>query len=161
MNSIDSLFQKLRAEKRKAFMPFITAGDPNLAVTARLLREFASRGAALVEIGFPYSDPIADGSVVQASYTRALQNGLRVDDIFSSLRSQATGATREETGDSLVSPLTCPPPLVAMVSYSLVHHRGPARFIAQAQEAGFAGAIVPDLPVEEAQELADVAGRAD
>jgi tryptophan synthase alpha chain len=145
MNPIDSLFHDLRAQKRKAFIPFITAGDPNLAVTARLVTELAHRGAAILEIGFPYSDPIADGSVIQASYTRALQNNLHIDDILGSFRTLERGAL----------------PLVAMVSYSLVHHRGPARFVAQAQEAGFTGAIVPDLPVEEAQELADLARRAD
>jgi tryptophan synthase alpha chain len=149
MNLIDAAFEKLRAAKRKAFIPFITAGDPNLGVTVTLIKELARRGAALIEIGFPYSDPIADGSVIQASYTRALASGLRVDDIFASVR-QLTQAS-EPRGV----------PLVAMVSYSLVHHRGPERFIAQARDAGFAGVIVPDLPVEEAEELARLCSAAD
>src|SRR6185295_12088871 len=118
---------------KKAFLPFVTAGDPDLDATGKLLREVARRGASLIEVGFPYSDPIADGSVIQASYTRALEKGLSVDAIF--------GATRalNELGV----------PLVAMVSYSLVHHRGTQRFISDAKAAGFAGAIVPDLPVDE------------
>src|SRR5437763_1610336 len=127
MNPIDNLFQQLRSQKRKAFIPFITAGDPNLATTIALVNELTRRGAALIEIGFPYSDPIADGSVIQESYTRALKNGLRVDDIFATFQ-QAVRAK-----DAGV-------PLVAMISFSLVHHRGPARFIAQAQDAGFSGA---------------------
>src|SRR5712692_6232271 len=86
MNAIDALFQRLRAQKRKAFIPFISAGDPDLETTGRLVRELARRGASLVELGFPYSDPIADGSVIQASYTRALARGVTVDAIFGAVR---------------------------------------------------------------------------
>src|SRR6266481_5862717 len=86
MNPIDELFQRLRTQKRKAFIPFVTAGDPNLNVTDRLVRDLVHRGASLVEIGFPYSDPIADGSVIQASYTRALNRGLRIGDVFTCIR---------------------------------------------------------------------------
>src|SRR5436305_11950509 len=88
---IDEVFQKLRAAKRKAFMPFVTAGDPDLGTTVRLLHELGRRGASLIEVGFPYSDPIADGSVVQASYTRALAKGLRIDDIFAAVRKAEVG----------------------------------------------------------------------
>ena len=126
MNPIDQVFSRLQAERRKAFIPFITAGDPDLDATARLVRECARRGAALIEVGFPYSDPIADGSVIQASYTRALDKGLSVDAIF--------GATRTLSDLGV--------PLVAMVSYSLVHHRGPERFVIDAKGAGFSGVHV-------------------
>jgi tryptophan synthase alpha chain len=149
MNEIDATFQQLRSQKCKAFIPFITAGDPDLATTMELVQELTRRGAALIEIGFPYSDPIADGSVIQASYTRALQNGLRFDDILAAFKV----ATRSQKSVGV--------PLVAMISYSLVHHRGPDRFIAEARGAGFAGAIVPDLPVEEAEGLAQSCGKAD
>jgi tryptophan synthase alpha chain len=145
MNPIDQLFTRLKTERRKAFIPFVTAGDPDLDVTVKLVREAAKRGASLIEIGFPYSDPIADGSVIQASYTRALNKGLTIDAIF--------GAMRALNGISV--------PLVGMVSYSLVHHRGPERFITDAKGAGFSGAIVPDLPVEEADELAKIAAKHD
>src|SRR2546421_7686445 len=100
-NPIDQLFARLKAERQKAFIPFITAGDPDLDATAKLVREVARRGASLIEIGFPYSDPIADGSVIQASYTRALAGGVTVDAIF--------GATR--TLNEINAPL------VGMVSY--------------------------------------------
>src|SRR5262245_5172441 len=134
MNPVDAVFQRLRFEKRKAFIPFVAAGDPDLAATEAVVAELARRGAALVELGFPYSDPIADGAVIQASYTRALSRGLRVADVFaSSARLAALGV-----------------PLVAMASYSLVQRRGPQRFVAQAMAAGIAGAVIPDLPVEEA-----------
>src|SRR4051794_29070839 len=82
MNAIDALFERLRGQGGKAFIPFVTAGDPDLPTSAALVRELVRRGADLVEIGFPYSDPIADGSVIQASYTRALEGGLRLADVF-------------------------------------------------------------------------------
>ncbi|MBI3822135.1 MAG: tryptophan synthase subunit alpha [Planctomycetes bacterium] len=144
MNPIDQVFSRLKAERKKAFIPFIPAGDPDLDATAKLLRECAWRGASLVEVGFPYSDPIADGSVIQASYTRALDKGLRVEQIFGMMRG-----------------LNVSVPLVAMVSYTLVHHRGSERFIIDAKAAGLSGAIVPDLPVDEASELAALAAKHD
>lgn len=147
MNPIDALFQRLRSQQHKAFMPFLTAGDPDLETTAKLAHEVARRGAALIEIGFPYSDPIADGAVIQASYTRALNKGLKVDQIFTLIRQLAQ---QEPFKGGAV-------PLVGMVSYSLVHHRGPDKFLAQAAEAGLSGAIVPDLPIEEAEHLTQLA----
>lgn len=151
MNPIDARFAELRREGRKAFIPFVTAGDPDLPITTRLVLELARRGASLIEIGFPYSDPIADGSVIQASYTRALAKHLRVDDIFQAIKTLTTSAEFAKQ----------PVPLVGMVSYTLVHQRGPDRFLQQAQEAGFSGAIVPDLPVEEADELTRLAAARD
>jgi tryptophan synthase alpha chain len=151
MNPIDATFQRLRSEGRKAFIPFVTAGDPDLAATRRLVQELAACGAALIEIGFPYSDPIADGPVIQASYTRALNGNVRVDDIFTCTRELAGCPALAQRGI----------PLVGMVSYSLVHRRGPEQFIDQARAAGLSGAIVPDLPVEEAEGLARLAAERD
>src|SRR5262245_14967533 len=151
MNLIDNLFRNLRAQGRKAFIPFVTAGDPDLNGTEAIVRTLAERGANLIEIGFPYSDPIADGAVIQASYTRALNRGVKVDDIFACARRLHQAAYITSAGI----------PLVAMVSYSLVHHRASEKFVGQAQEAGFSGAIVPDLPVEEAEELAKLAASRD
>src|SRR5258707_14860461 len=106
MNPIDSLFRRLRAAKRAAFMPFITAGDPDLAFTRELLPAAASAGADLFEAGFPFSDPIADGPVIQASYTRALDKHLKIADVFAMLRDVS-----DRPGWNT--------PLVAMASYSL------------------------------------------
>jgi tryptophan synthase alpha chain len=125
-------------------MPFLTAGDPDLATTAVLIHELVGRGADMIEVGIPYSDPIADGPVVAASYTRALKNGVRLDPIFQMIRT-----LRAETTDG---PLTVAP-LVAMVSYAIVHRHGPDRFLRDAATAGFDGLIVPDLPVEESEAL--------
>src|SRR5881628_2004043 len=89
MNAIYALFERLRVQKRKACIPFFTAGDPDLETTTLLVRELAERDANLIEIGFPYSDPIADGSVIQASYTRALGKGLTIDAILDAMRALA------------------------------------------------------------------------
>ena len=72
MSAIDALFRQLRSSGRKALMPFVTAGDPDLDFTAEVIRRLAAAGCSLVELGIPYSDPVADGPVIQASYTRAL-----------------------------------------------------------------------------------------
>jgi tryptophan synthase alpha chain len=151
MNPIDALFQRLRSQGRKAFMPFVTAGDPDLSATPRLVEELADHGASLVEIGFPYSDPIADGPVIQASYTRALAKGVRLDAIFACVGRLAAAATIAERKI----------PLVAMTSYTLVHRRGPEIFLTQARAAGLSGMIVPDLPVEEADEMGQLAAAQD
>ena len=148
MHPVDALFARLRADGRKAFIPFLTAGDPDLATTAALLPEVAAAGADLIEVGFPFSDPIADGPVIQASYTRALDRGLKVADVFAAIR-RVTSAPGFTT------------PVVGMVSYSLVHRRGPEAFVAEARSAGLGGLIVPDLVADEADALADVCRRAD
>lgn len=129
-------------------MPFITAGDPDLPTTAFLIHELVARGAHMVEIGIPYSDPIADGPVIAASYTRALLKGIKLGQILQTLRT-----LRAETA---TGPLTAAP-LVTMVSYAIVHRRGPDMFLREAVTAGVDGLIVPDLPVEEAQSLCRLA----
>jgi tryptophan synthase alpha chain len=145
MNRIDLLFSRLRAANQRALMPFVTAGDPDLATTAMLIAELVNRGAHMLEIGIPYSDPIADGPVIAASYHRALENGVKVAHIFQTLRTlRAEGHGRiNET------------PLVAMVSYAIIHRHGIDRFLADAVTAGLDGLIVPDLPVEESPALAE------
>src|SRR5438309_7142884 len=101
MNRIDVLFSRLRAQGRRALMPFITAGDPDLPTTAALITELVARGAHMLEVGIPYSDPIADGPVISASYTRALKKGVRLNHIFQTIRT-----LRAET---VAAPLTAAP----------------------------------------------------
>jgi tryptophan synthase alpha chain len=141
MAAIDELFTKLRREKRKALMPFITAGDPDLAFTAAVLKEVVGRGAHLCEVGIPYSDPIADGPVIQASYTRALEHKIKLDNILKTL------------GD--VAPKVSAP-LVTMVSYAIVYRHGLEKYVEDVAARGLAGLIVPDLPVEESAQLAAI-----
>lgn len=143
MNRIDALFSRLRSEKRRALMPFVTAGDPDLPTTAMLINELVGRGAHLVEVGIPYSDPIADGPVIAASYHRALQHGVKVGHIFQTLRTlRAEGSAR--FNDT---------PMVSMVSYAIIHRIGADRYLNDAATAGLDGLIVPDLPVEESRAL--------
>ena len=144
MNRIDLLFTRLKSEGRRALMPFITAGDPDLPTTAALIAELVRRGAHMVEIGIPYSDPIADGPVIAASYHRALERGVKLAHIFQTIRT-----LRAETA---TEPLAVAP-LVAMVSYAIIHRNGEDRFLREAVTAGFDGLIVPDLPVEESEGL--------
>jgi tryptophan synthase alpha chain len=145
MNRIDALFARLKNEGRRALMPFITAGDPDLPTTAALITELVACGAHMIEIGIPYSDPIADGPVIVASYHRALQRGTRLVHIFQTIRT-----LRAETSSG---PLTVVP-LVTMVSYAIIHRWGIDRFLRAAVTAGIDGLIVPDLPVEESEGLA-------
>jgi tryptophan synthase alpha chain len=149
MNPIDARFRNLRAAGRKAFIPFLPAGDPDLAATRVLLPELARAGADLIEVGFPFSDPIADGPVIQAAYTRALDRGLRVEEIFTAV------------AEARRAPELAAVPMVGMVSYSLVHRRGPAAFLERAVAAGLSGAVVPDLPAEEAEPFARLAAERD
>lgn len=146
MSAIDTLFAQLRKSGRKALMPFVTAGDPDLEFTAAVIRELVSRGSSLCELGIPYSDPIADGPVIQASYTRALGKHVALAGIFEML-SRLTPAL--------------PAPIVTMVSYSIVYRRGLDAYAADARDAGVAGLIVPDLPAEEASDLAAACRRED
>ena len=146
MSKIDELFARLKREKKKALMPFVTAGDPDLAFTAEVLAELAKRGASLCELGIPYSDPIADGPVIQASYTRALAHRVKLAQILEMLAG--------------VTP-TLATPIVTMVSYAIVCRHGLAKYVEDAQRAGAVGAIVPDLLVDEAAELSKICRAAD
>jgi tryptophan synthase alpha chain len=149
MNRIDHLFTRLRSENRRALMPFVTAGDPDLSTTAMLINELVNRGAHLVEVGIPYSDPIADGPVIAASYHRALEHGVKVAHIFQTLRTlRAEGSAR--INDT---------PMVSMVSYAIIHRLGVERYLNDAATAGLDGLIVPDLPVEESTGLMEKAAR--
>lgn len=139
MSAIDELFQRLKSEGKKAFMPFVTAGDPSLDFTAAILKRLDAEGCHLAELGIPYSDPIADGPVIQASYTRSLQGGTKLSSIFS----MASEVTAEISM-----------PVVTMVSYAIIYRMGIDEYLQQAIAAGISGAIVPDMPVDESDELA-------
>jgi len=146
MSAIDTTFETLRSQGRKAFLPFVTAGDPNLEFTGKVLKELVARGANLCELGIPYSDPIADGPVIQASYTRVLNQKLKHSNILS--------AAQTWTADLAV-------PVVSMVSYSIIHRQGLENYVAKAKAAGIAGAIVPDLLVEESAAFSEICQRED
>src|SRR4029079_13508122 len=146
MTAINDLFANLRREKRKALMPFITASDPDLAFTAAVLKEVIGRGSHLCEVGIPYSDPIADGPVIQASYTRALAHKIKLGDILETLGGVASSVKS---------------PLVTMVSYAIVYRHGLEKYVDEVASRGLAGLIVPDLPVEESAQLSAICKKSD
>jgi tryptophan synthase alpha chain len=135
---LEAMFAANRAAGRKALAPFVTAGDPDADTTVAVLQTLDKAGASLCELGVPYSDPIADGAVIQASYTRALGKGFTLAGVFDVAKRASAG---------------CSMPILAMASYSLIFRRGIDRFVADAVAAGLAGFVVPDLPLEESDEL--------
>lgn len=144
-NRIDRAFARLRAQGRKGLIPFLAAGDPSLEATAALVQDFEARGADLVEIGVPFSDPLADGVVNQRAYQRALANGAslgRVLDLVASIRRHSEI------------------PLVLMSYVNPIHRFGLERFPAAAREAGVDGLILSDCPPEEMNGFLENLGRA-
>jgi tryptophan synthase alpha chain len=141
---LQAAFAAARTAGRKALAPFVTAGDPDLATTVAVLEAVDRAGATLCELGVPYSDPIADGPVIQASYTRALGAGITLDGVLSIAKQASATVTM---------------PILAMVSYSIIFRRGIDRFVTDAKAGGLSGFVVPDLPLEESDEL-DAACRA-
>ena len=138
IDKLAAVFAANRAAGRKALAPFVTAGDPDTATTVAVLEAIDRAGASLCELGVPYSDPIADGPVIQSSYTRALGAGITLEGMF--------GIAREASARVQM-------PILAMASYSLIFRRGIERFVADATAAGLTGFVVPDLPLEESDEL--------
>ncbi|QDU71270.1 tryptophan synthase subunit alpha [Mucisphaera calidilacus] len=145
MNRILGIFEQHKSNGSRALMPFITAGDPDIECLPELIRVAEQNGASLCEIGVPFSDPIADGPVIQESMTHALDQGLRLEQVF-----EAIAAVRPETSLGIV----------AMVSFSIVHRYGLRDFINKAADSGFDGFIFPDLPLEAAQPVQQAAREA-
>ena len=123
----------------KAFIPFVTCGDPDLDTTAALARTMAEAGADLIELGIPFSDPTAEGPVIQAANERALRGGVTADRIFEMVRQ-----LRREVSV----------PLVFMTYANVVYGYGAERFISTCAEIGVDGLILPDVPFEEKEEFA-------
>ena len=139
---IQQRFSDLHAQGRCALMPFLMAGDPDLATTRATLLELQANGADLVELGIPYSDPLADGPVIQAAASRALAAATTPDKVLAMLT-------------SLQGELTMP---VVLFTYSNpLLNRGMEAFCRDAATAGAAGLVVPDLPLEEGEKLSEIA----
>lgn len=135
MNRIKKRFASLRSKGQKAFIPYIMAGDPSLEETKRLFLLLEKSGADIIELGVPFSDPLADGPVIQRAAERALLNGVTLKGVIS--------LVKEIRASSEV-------PIVLMTYYNPVFKYGDARFVADASSAGADGVIIPDLPPEEA-----------
>lgn len=138
MTKISQCFETLRQRSECAFIPFITAGDPDLVTTAQALRILDKSGADMIELGVPYSDPLADGPTIQAAATRALKRGVRLDDVL---------AIAQEVTPDLNAPI------ILFTYYNPILNRGIEVFLKQIAAAGIAGLVVPDLPLEEAESL--------
>ena len=135
MSRINEAFQRRNG---KAFIPFITCGDPDLATTAKAVRAMAAAGADLIELGIPFSDPTAEGPVIQEASNRALKAGTTTDKIFD--------LVRDLRRDVHI-------PMVFMTYANVVFSYGSEKFIAAAAEAGMDGLILPDVPYEEKEEF--------
>ena len=125
-------------ENKKAFIPFITCGDPDLETTGKIVREAVKNGASLVELGIPFSDPTAEGPVIQGANLRALNGGVTTDKIFEFVKELRKDVTV---------------PMVFMTYANVVFSYGSERFIKTCSEIGIDGIILPDLPFEEKEEF--------
>lgn len=142
MNRIDQKFQELRQQGTRAFMPYLCAGDPTPELTPKLILALEAAGADLIELGVPFSDPIADGPTIQRASERALSHQISLQQILAMV-----ARLREQTEI----------PIALMSYYNPIFRMGEARFCAAAQAAGVDGLIIPDLPPEQAGPLLETA----
>lgn len=138
MNRIDKKFKELKRQKRKAFIAYVTAGDPDLTMTGKIVLALEESGADLIELGIPFSDPVADGPTIQAASQRALLGGASLKKIFVMVRS-----LRRKTKI----------PLVFMSYYNPIFKFGLEKFFSTCRQAGVDGIIIPDLSLEEAGDV--------
>jgi tryptophan synthase alpha chain len=138
LNRIQALFKKLRKQKRCGLIAYVTCGDPDRETTIRAVEELAAAGADAIELGIPFSDPIADGPVIQAAAHRALQRGTTIQDVLTVAR-----AVREKV------------PLIAFSYLNPILRYGIDRFAAEAADAGFDSVLITDLPPESADVFRD------
>jgi tryptophan synthase alpha chain len=141
---IEDKFKELKKRKKTALIPFITAGDPDIKTTKALVLEMEKRGADIIELGVPFSDPIADGPTIQEADIRALKHKTSLKDALNLVEN-----LRKKTEI----------PLVLMTYYNLLYKYGIEKFVTQAKRSGVDGVIAADLPIEEASELKKYARR--
>lgn len=138
MNRIDKCFEQLKNENRKALITFITSGDPDLETTEKTVMEMFNNGADIIELGVPFSDPIAEGVTIQKASQRSLKHGTTLDKIFGMVES-----LRKKTDK----------PLLLMMYLNTIFVYGTDRFFSLCREKGIDGVIVPDMPYEERDEI--------
>lgn len=141
MTRIEKKFRYLRENNQKALITYITAGDPDLGVTKQLVLEMEKQGADIVEIGIPYSDPVADGPVIQRAAQRALSKKIKIKDIMNVVRE-----LREQTQV----------PLLYLVYFNCIFQYGVEKFISDCAKVGIDGLIIPDLPYEESMDVREI-----
>lgn len=141
MTSIRDAFTAPDGSRRKAFIPFVTAGDPSIEVTEQVVRAMAQAGADLIELGIPFSDPTAEGPTIQAANLRALKGGVTTDDVFDMVERLRQGGLEV--------------PIVFMTYANVVFSYGTERFAHREAEVGMQGIILPDVPFEEKAEFSE------
>jgi tryptophan synthase alpha chain len=146
MSRIGGTFGRIRAKKGKAFIPYVMAGDPDIERTRQLVKVLEECGADIIELGVPFSDPLADGPTIQKAAQRALSGGMTLGGVI--------GLVSELRQDTQI-------PIILMTYYNPVFKYGEERFVGDASAAGVDGVIVPDLPPEEAGVLRRSARKAD
>jgi len=146
MNRIDQTFLRLKVSGRKGIIAYLTAGDPDLKVTGTLALEMASKGIDMIELGVPFSDPVADGPVIQAASERALKKGVTLEKVLA-----LAAGLRPRTGI----------PILLMSYYNPILQYGLEKFVSSAAQCGLDGVIVPDLPLEESGMLKKALGEKD
>jgi len=142
MDDLDQVFKRVKSDGRVVIIPFITAGDPNPHWTFRMVETLAREGADIIELGVPFSDPVADGVTIQASSDRALRSGVKLKETI-----KIAETCKEEHGL----------PIVLLSYLNPIYRMGLSNFFEYASSAGISGVIVPDLPVEEAGEYIELA----
>ena len=138
MNKIDLKFKELKEKNQKVLIPFIALGDKSLDETVEIAQVLEKAGADIVELGIPFSDPLADGPIIQDAYHRALTSGINVKDMI-------------KTVENITSKINIP--VIIMVYYNVVYCKGVEKFLSDLENAGVSGVIVPDVPLEEREEL--------
>ncbi|CAN6684435.1 unnamed protein product [Malus baccata var. baccata] len=136
--SLSQTFINLKEQGKVAFIPYITAGDPDLSITAEALKVLDSCGSDIIELGVPYSDPLADGPVIQAAATRSLARGTNLNAIISMLK-------------EVIPQLSCP--IALFTYYNPILKRGIPEFMSTIKDVGVHGLVVPDVPLEETEIL--------
>lgn len=140
MNRIELKFRELRKKGEKAFIAFITAGYPDLKTTGELVRTFPESGVDIIELGIPFSDPLADGPLIQDASNHALRKGVNLQKIFALVK-----ACRRSTDI----------PICFMTYYNPIYTMGEEKFVAACRSCGVDGVIIPDLPMEEGRKLGE------
>lgn len=141
MGRLQDRFDSFAGAGRKCLLPYVTAGYPNVGATMELLEQLDHANIGAIELGIPFSDPIADGPTIQTSFYRALDEGFSLGAFFDALAKRRDAISM---------------PLIAMVSYSIAARRSADTFVARAKEAGIDGFIVPDISLEEAGDFATI-----
>lgn len=138
MNRIEQTFENLKQQQKTAFIGFLTAGDPNIEISKACVLELDKNGCDIIEIGIPFSDPAAEGPVIQEASLRALQHNITTDNVLAMVRD-----LRNE----------CKAPLVFLLYYNQIFKYGIEPFLVECEKAGIDGLIIPDLPYEHREEL--------